>query len=64
MTGRPGEAASHRTAHGGLPVEYLPIEKWSLEDNTARYGQEGKLWVNMAVCICLPEVLTPFDNKV
>ena len=29
--------------------------KWSIEDNTAWYGQEKKkLWVNIAVSLCLP----------
>ena len=47
--------------------------KWDLEDNTVWDGQEKKkLWVNMAICNCLPssvclshatEALTPLENK-
>ena len=25
--------------------------KWNIEDNTACYGQEKKLWVNIAICL-------------
>ena len=32
--------------------------KWDLKDNTAWYGQEKKLWVNITVYICLPVSLT------
>ena len=47
--------------------------KWGLGDNAAWYGQEKKLWVNVAVSICLPlsiclshtyRDLIPFENKV
>ena len=27
--------------------------KWGLEDNTLCYGQEKKLWVNIAICLSL-----------
>ena len=27
--------------------------KWNLEDNTVWYGQEEKLWINVAGCLCL-----------
>ena len=56
-----------------LPLLRNRSAKWSVEDNTAWYGQEKKIWVNMAVSIRLPlsfcvshttEDLTPVKNKV
>ena len=67
-----------RRASGWVPpVEYLRLRsrksaEWGLEDNTACYGQENKIWINIVVCFCLPvsvslthptEASTSFKNK-
>ena len=70
VAGHPTGAASHRAV-------VLQCVVWSREDvwpesedNTMWYGQKKKLWVNIAVCICLRLSLiptkdsTPFKNKV
>ena len=67
-------------AHTRPPVEQprprsRRSAKWGPEDNTLCYGQEKKLWVNIAIClnlslslsICLShitEASTPLENKV
>ena len=59
--------ATHR-ASGWVPRPRSRSAKWGLENNTAYYGQEKKLWVSIAVCLFLPpyvclshttEALTP-----
>ena len=36
--------------------------KCGLEDNTTWYGQE-KMWVNVAVCLCLPDSVSLPDHR-
>ena len=36
------------------PQDFLRSVKGGLENYTACYGQEKKLWVSIAVCLCLP----------
>ena len=67
---------SQRTQHWPqrLPVVYprprsRRSAKWGLEDNTACYGQEEKLWVNIAACLLgivrlshTTEASTPYER--
>ena len=43
-------------------VEYVSSEEktWGLEDNTAWYGHEKKLWLNIAVCLLY--IIEPFQE--
>ena len=50
----PQGAVVHWTTGWVNPRPRNRSAQWGLENNIACYGQEKKLWVSIAVCVCLP----------